>query len=74
MFSNGLMDLIPHVIKSWQVLAVTGVLILYIYLVNYVARIYHRPRSVSKSKPKRVKVPSKPKEVPIEIDSEDDLV
>jgi hypothetical protein len=34
------------------VIAVTCALILYIFLVNYVARVYHRPGFISKSKPK----------------------
>jgi hypothetical protein len=59
MFSKELTELILQVIKSWQVIAVTVALVLYIYLVNYVARSYHRPHSVSKSKPKKVKSASK---------------
>ena len=76
--------MIFHVVKSWQVLAVTLVLILYMYLVTYVARTYHRPHFVSRAKPKRVKPPPKEKkekkekaektEGPIETESEDDLV
>ncbi|MDR2019682.1 MAG: hypothetical protein LBQ14_02840 [Treponema sp.] len=42
--SKELFDLVIQVIKSWQVLAVTGALILYILLVSYVARLHHRPR------------------------------
>ena len=35
-----------QVITSWQVLAVTVLLVLYIFLINYVANIYYRsPRS-----------------------------
>ena len=78
MFSNGLTELVLLVIKSWQVLAVTAALILYMYLVSFVSRTYHRPHFVSRSKPKKVKAPPKEKaektEGPVETDSEDDLV
>ena len=70
MFSNGLTELLTEVIKSWQVLAVTIVLIIYMYLVTYAARTHHRPRSVSKSKPKKVKAP--PKEVVVKEESDDE--
>jgi len=52
MFSEELTKVILQVLKSWQVLVITVVLIFYIYLVKYVARRYHRPHFVSKSKPK----------------------
>ena len=47
------------VISSWQVLVVTGVLVIYILLVNYVARVYH-PRSGMTLIP-RIKIKRKPK-------------
>jgi hypothetical protein len=56
MFSGNTIELFLQVIKSWQVLVITGALILYIFLVNYVARIYHSPRFVSKSKPRKRRV------------------
>ena len=55
-----LTELFFQVITTWQVLAVTVVLILYMYLVGYVARTYHRPHFVSKSKPKKVKAKAQP--------------
>jgi len=55
MFSKEMVELFIQVIHSWQVIAVTIALVLYMYLVGYVARRYHHPRSVSKSKPKKVK-------------------
>jgi ATP/ADP translocase len=56
MFSQELKELFVQVIKSWQVIFITVVLVLYIYLVKYVSRSYHRPRmSKSKSKPKKAK-------------------
>ena len=42
MFSAEIRKLLFQVITSWQVLTVTGILIVYIFLVNYIARIYHR--------------------------------
>ena len=53
MFPQELMDLLPQVIKSWQVLAMTLALVLYMYMVNYVARSYHHPRAISRSKPRK---------------------
>ena len=49
-----LKELLPQVITSWQVWAVILALVLYMYLVGYVARTYHRPR-ISKAKPKKKK-------------------
>jgi hypothetical protein len=54
MFSPELKELLIQVIRSWQVIAVSVALVLYIYLVKYVSRTYHRPR-MSKSKPRRAK-------------------
>jgi hypothetical protein len=59
MFSKELTELLIQVVQSWQVIAVTIALVLFMYLVGYVARSYHRPRSVSRSKPKKVKSPPK---------------
>jgi hypothetical protein len=44
MFTQEFRDLLIQVITSWQVLVVTGVLIFYIFLVNYAARLYHHRR------------------------------
>ena len=44
MFSDEIKKLLVEVISSWQVLAVSGVLIIYVFLVNSVARIYRHPR------------------------------
>jgi hypothetical protein len=54
MLSIELTDLLLQVISSWQVLVITGALVVYMYLVAYVARTYHRPRA-SRMKPKRAK-------------------
>jgi hypothetical protein len=42
MFSGELKNLLIQVITSWQVLLVTGILVVYIFLVNYTARVYRR--------------------------------
>ena len=65
-----MMDLLIQVVKSWQVLAITGALVLYMFLVNYVARTYHRPRFVSKSKPRKSKSRAK-SESPVITEDED---
>jgi hypothetical protein len=41
--SKELMDVLGQVITSWQVLSVTGVLVLYFLLVTHVARGHRRP-------------------------------
>jgi Na+-transporting methylmalonyl-CoA/oxaloacetate decarboxylase gamma subunit len=56
MFSMNLKELLPQVITSWQVWATILALVVYMYLVGFVARTYHRPRS---SKPKRKKKEAK---------------
>lgn len=45
MLSKELMDLLVQVISSWQVIFITVVLILYFFLVFYVARLYRKPRT-----------------------------
>jgi hypothetical protein len=67
-----LLQLLPQVLTSWEVLAVTAVLILYFFLVFYVARLYSRPKSFF-MKPKPVK-PTKSKtktKAPAEPEVED---
>jgi hypothetical protein len=58
MFSEELRNLLFQVIKSWQVIAVSVALILYMSLVSYAARAHHKPASVSKTKPKKKKKPT----------------
>ena len=38
-------NLIIQVVSSWQVITVTVVVLLYIFLINYVARLYHRRKA-----------------------------
>ncbi|MDR2133793.1 MAG: hypothetical protein LBP27_01705 [Treponema sp.] len=49
-----MLSLLFGVITSWQVIAVTIVVVLYLFLVTYVGRLYHRPRFIS-SLPSKVK-------------------
>ena len=77
MFSKEVLELLKEVISSWQVIAITIALILYLNIVFYVSRAYHRPR-VKLSE--RIKFKKKAKaEAPAgdveeaESDSNDDL-
>ena len=44
MFSKEFIDLLTQIIKSWQVIAIAIVFILYTKIVSYVGRGYHVPR------------------------------
>ena len=44
MFNDEIKKMLVQVISSWQVLAVTGVLVIYIFIVNGVARTYRSRR------------------------------
>ena len=66
MFNAEVRRLLIEVISSWQVIAVTVVLIIYIALVRYVAKIYHRRIR----RPSRTKV--KPEKADIPVPSETD--
>jgi hypothetical protein len=55
MFSDELKSLLIKVITSWQVIVVTIVLVIYVFLVNYVARLYHRKRPIPMPKPGKKK-------------------
>ncbi|MDR1025600.1 MAG: hypothetical protein LBL56_07720 [Treponema sp.] len=69
------MDVLIQVIMSWQVLAVTGVLILYFFLVSHAARTHKRPGSVARTtaviKPKKGPAPTG--EPDVETSEDDDL-
>ena len=64
MFSEGIGAVFIQVLTSWQVIFISIALVLLIFMVNHVARTYRRPRSVSKSKPKKAKVQKQKKEQP----------
>jgi hypothetical protein len=74
MFSPDIIALLITVISSWQVIAVTIVIVLYFFLVTYVARLYHRPHSISASpsKPhKKDKAAPPPAETPEATDDDE---
>jgi len=48
MFPGGVIELLKLVISSWEVIVVTVAFILYVFIVNYTARSYHRPRAAKK--------------------------
>jgi flagellar biosynthesis/type III secretory pathway M-ring protein FliF/YscJ len=72
LFSDELKSLLIQVITSWQVLAVTGVLIIYVFLVRYVARLYRRNRPLSSS-PKKEKASGGEEAKDMEPSGDDDL-
>ena len=72
MFSEEIKRLLVQVITSWQVLAVTVVIIIYIFLVNFVARTYHRPRRLSMPRIKKRKTSEAPASSAPEAASDDD--
>ena len=45
MFNSEIREMLIEVVTSWQVLAVTAVLVIYIFIVNNVARIHSRRRA-----------------------------
>jgi hypothetical protein len=47
LFSDELKSILIQVITSWQVLVVTGVLVVYVFLVRYVAKLHRRNRPLS---------------------------
>jgi len=73
MFPGGIFELLKQVISSWQVIAVTLGFILYVFIVNYTARRYHRPRVAKKIIIKKPKPASKPEKKPSAAKSNDDL-
>jgi hypothetical protein len=70
MFSTELNELIIAVITSWQVIVVTIGIVIYIAIVNSVARLYHstRPKEPKSSKPKKTKKAEEPAEEKIGTD------
>jgi len=77
MFPEDTLEIFIHVIKSWQVIVVSVILVFYVFLINFTARTYHRPRFVSNSKPKKPKreatVKVKPKEKSVPDNSDEAL-
>jgi hypothetical protein len=67
-FSGSFFDLALQVVRSWQVIAVTVALVLYVFLINYVANIYHR-RRVRPPKPHKGDVMAESEAEAVEDDS-----
>jgi Co/Zn/Cd efflux system component len=57
LFSKELNELIVDVLTSWQVIVVTLGIIIYIFIVSSVARLYRsaRPKPLKEKKPKKEK-------------------
>jgi hypothetical protein len=51
-------DMLIQVITSWQVIFITVVVILYLFLVSYVTKLYHKARMPKSSKKKSKKTAS----------------
>ena len=61
MFGREIRQLLIQVISSWQVLAVTVVLVIYIFIVNRVARLQYRsPSKPPIRRPRRKKTEATP--------------
>jgi hypothetical protein len=76
LFSSELFRLVKQVVLSWQVIGVTVILIFYLALVFYVARIYHKPGRYRFQPPKRAgkRAETAPAEaVQVTGDEEEDL-
>ena len=73
MFSSEVRRMLIQVISSWQVIAVTIVLIIYILIVKYVARIYNRGtrRSGNSNMPLIPKDKKKKSEKPVHSETDD---
>ena len=73
MFTGEVREMLVQVITSWQVLMMTVVLVIYMFLVSYVARIRDRPDRPSKSKRKRKAAKPKFTSAPEIVSGDDDL-
>ena len=57
MFNAEVREMLAQVLTSWQVVAVTVVLVMYMFLVNYVVKARRRPGKPSSAKRKKGKAP-----------------
>jgi len=60
MFTEEVIAMLKEVIFSWQVLAVTVVIVLYLNIVFYTAKSYHRPKAKPPEKVKAAKKKAEP--------------
>jgi len=78
-FSKEFFELLTEILKSWQVIAVTIVLVIYLYIVSYVARKHRRPMAIkkiklpSRKKDKSIPAAAGPEETESSLDSNDEL-
>jgi len=76
-FSKEFFELLTEILKSWQVIAITVVLVIYMYIVSYVARKHRRPIAIKKvkiaKKEKAAPAAAGPEETESSLDSNDEL-
>jgi len=70
MFTKEFFEVFTQLIKSWQVIAVSVVIVLYLKIVSYVSRSYHRPKQ-KKAKKEKIK-PEKAAPAPVETSEKDE--
>ena len=73
-----LLDIFKQIFTSWQVIAITLLVIAYLFLVSHVAKSYHKPRTSKKAKTNLFKKKAKPaaaepEAAPSGSDSNDEL-
>jgi hypothetical protein len=73
MFSGELISLLKQVVTSWQVIAVSVVLVIYMLLVSYVTRSYKRPGRTAAMGKSRKNAPAPVGEPDVETTKGDDL-
>jgi hypothetical protein len=74
MFQDEMKNVLLQVLTSWQVIAATVVLVLYVFLITYVAKLYHRPRiRIGSRKPKKQKAAPVAASAESEGSSEEDV-
>jgi hypothetical protein len=74
MFSEKMIAILVEVLTSWQVIAAAVVVLLYIFLVNYVSRLSHRPSfsmRAGKAKKKKKKEAPAAAESPEETENDE---
>jgi len=65
MFTKEFYDLLIQIVKSWQVIAAGIVVFLYLKIVSYASKSYHRPRA------KKIKI-KKEKAAPTPVETHDE--
>ena len=73
MFPQDIGSVLKQVIASWQVIFITLAFILFVFIVNYISRDYHRPRVKKHSIKKKKAAPAPAAETPASSDSDDGL-